>query len=85
MFAKLFTTPQGQCLVETVDGDDEDGKYRFGLRLRMDTVPPFEGVTAILESTLSYGDMISGEEARDKRFAEFDQAEAETLALKGIA
>lgn len=85
MFAKLFTTTLGQCLVETVDGDDEDGNYRFGLRIRLDTVPPFEGVTACMDSIFNYGDMESGEQARDKRFEAFDQAEADTLALKGVS
>ena len=78
MFAKLFTTPHGQCLVEKFDG--LDGGYSYDLHIRFDAKSPGEGATVVVTRELYFGSTKEGEAKRDAAFAAFDQTDADTVA-----
>jgi hypothetical protein len=83
MFAKLFATTQGQCLIQKFDGADDEN-YSFDINITLDAISPVPGTEAIVRQTLNYGDTDEGESNRDLDFDEFTQEKAESLSNRPL-
>lgn len=80
MFAKLYTTPQGQALFTTVDGDDH-----YELHARYNIKSPIEGANCVVSKDACYELSDEGETARDEAFAKIDQDFADALSNERIS
>lgn len=79
MFAKLFNTSKGQCLIQKFDGQD-DSKYTYDLNVTLDVESPIPGATAVVTKRRCFAGTDEGEAARDAVFDDFDEIDAERLA-----
>ena len=80
MFAKLFTTSQGQFLL-TADSDDEAHPT---LTARYNVQSPMDGAEAVISKTSTYEPTEDGEARRDSDFGALDQEWAEAMTLEGL-
>lgn len=83
MFAKLFDTPAGQCLLtlDTRDGDNGDCHPAIVYRLNGPSIIP--EATAEYTFTQVYAPTDDGEATRDAAFEAFNQEMANFAAEKG--
>jgi hypothetical protein len=79
MFAKLFSTTQGQFLIQKFDGADDEN-YSHDINLTFNAISPVPGTDAVVTKTLNYGDTDEGLENRDLDFDEFTREKAEGMS-----
>jgi hypothetical protein len=79
MFAKLFSTTQGQFLLQKFDEADDEN-YSYDIKITFNAISPIPEADAVVTKTLNYGDTDEGLENRDLDFDEFTQEKAEGMS-----
>lgn len=83
MFAKLFTTPSGQYLIQKGESDVDSHMY-YQVIHTFDSATTMPALNAVITKTVSYVGSRVGEQNRDLAFDTFNQEMAESAARLGV-